>query len=149
MSGFIQSGLGTLHCLSSINYDNGNLFLEPVKLINFFFFFLVSACWFFLSLFIYLFLAALGLHCYVGFSLVAVSGGYSLVAVFRLLITVAFLAVGMGSRPRGLSSRGSWALEHRLNSCGARGLAAPRQRGSSQTRDRTCVSYTGRWVLYH
>ena len=38
MSGFIQSGLGTLHCLSSINYDNGNLFLEPVKLMIFFFF---------------------------------------------------------------------------------------------------------------
>ena len=39
MSGFIQSGLGILHCLSSINYDNVNLFPEPVKLIFFFFFF--------------------------------------------------------------------------------------------------------------
>ena len=41
--------------------------------------------------------------CYcVSFTLVMESGGYSLAAV-----------------PRGLSSCGSWALEHRLNSCGA------------------------------
>ena len=41
--------------------------------------------------------------CYcVSFTLVMESGGYSLVAV-----------------PRGLSSCRSWALEHRLNSCGA------------------------------
>ena len=40
--------------------------------------------------------------CYhVSFTLVMESGGYSLAAV-----------------PRGLSSCGSWALEHRLNSCG-------------------------------
>ena len=29
------------------------------------------------------------------------------------------------------------------------GLAAPRQVGSSQTRDRTCVPCTGRWILNH
>ena len=44
--------------------------------------------------------AGLGLHCCMGFSLVVVSGGYSLVSV------------------HGLCS--SWALEHRLNSCDAR-----------------------------
>ena len=37
--------------------------------------------------------AVLGLHCYVGVSLVATSGGYSVVAVCGLLITVASLVV--------------------------------------------------------
>ena len=56
MSGFIQSGLGTLHCLSSINYDNGNLFLEPVKLINFFFFFFgISLLVFFKFIYLFVF----------------------------------------------------------------------------------------------
>ena len=43
----------------------------------------------FLNLF--LFLAVLGLWCLTGFSLVAASGGYSLVAVRRLLFAVASL----------------------------------------------------------
>ena len=41
--------------------------------------------------FIYLFLAALGLQCCIGFSLVAESGGYSLVEVGGLLVAVASL----------------------------------------------------------
>ena len=44
----------------------------------------------------YLFLAVLGLFCCVGFSLVAASGGYSLVAVLRLLIAVASLVAEHG-----------------------------------------------------
>ena len=50
--------------------------------------------WCFVGLFIFLFknfLAVLGLHCYAGFPLVAVSGGYFLVAVLGLLIMVASL----------------------------------------------------------
>ena len=45
-------------------------------------------------IFVYLiyFLGVLGLHCCTGFSLVLVSGNYSLVVVSRLLIAVAFLA---------------------------------------------------------
>ena len=39
----------------------------------------------FITLFTYLFLAVLSLHCWAGFSLVAMSGGYSLVAVHSLL----------------------------------------------------------------
>ena len=39
-----------------------------------------------LFLYIYLFLSVLGLCCCMGFSLVAASGGYSLVAVLGLLI---------------------------------------------------------------
>ena len=41
----------------------------------------------------YLFLAMLGLHCCVGFSLVVASGGYSLVAGHGLRIAVASLVV--------------------------------------------------------
>ena len=44
-------------------------------------------------MFIYLFLAVLGLRCCTGFSLVAVSGGCSLVAVHGLLIAVASFVV--------------------------------------------------------
>ena len=60
-----------------------------------------------------------------GLSLVVVSGGYSLVAVHRLIV-VAFLVeyglLGMWASAvaaHGLSRCGSWALGHRLNSCGA------------------------------
>ena len=42
-------------------------------------------------LFIYLFLAVLGLHCYMSFSLVVETGGYSLVAVRQLLTAAASL----------------------------------------------------------
>ena len=44
-------------------------------------------------LFIHLFLALLGLHRFVRFSLVAVNGGYSLVVVLGLLFAVASLVV--------------------------------------------------------
>ena len=43
----------------------------------------------------------------------------------------------------------SWAIEHRLRSCGAWGLVDPQHVGSSQTRDWTYVSCIGRWILYH
>ena len=60
--------------------------------------------------FIYLFLAALSLHCCIWAFSSAVSGAYSLVAVCWLLIAVDLHA--------GFSSCSSWALEHRLSSCG-------------------------------
>ena len=50
----------------------------------------------------YLLLAVLGLHCFEGFSLIAVSGGYSLVAVHRLLTVVASLVTEL--KPKGFSS---------------------------------------------
>ena len=50
---------------------------------------------------LYLFLAALGLRCCAGFSLVMASGSYPPAVMHRLLIVVASLAV-----------------EHRLSSCG-------------------------------
>ena len=52
-----------------------------------------------------------------GLSLVAESGGYSLVAVCGLLIVVASPAAERGLL--GFSSCSSGALEHRLNSYGA------------------------------
>ena len=62
-----------------------------------------------------------------GFSLVAASGGYSLVVVLRLLISVALLVVEHGllgtkasvAAARGLGRCGFRALEHRISSCGA------------------------------
>ena len=79
-----------------------------------------------MNLFIYLFLAALGLCCSArAFSLVVASGGYSCGA--RASHCSGFSSCGaraLGSRAsvvvaRGLSSCGSQALEHRLSSCGA------------------------------
>ena len=81
---------------------------------NFIFLFL-----FFINLFICLFLAVLGLRCCVQ----AFSGygerGLLFVAVSGLLIAVASLIAGTGSKRAGFSSCGSRALERRLSSCGA------------------------------
>ena len=46
--------------------------------------------------FMYLFLAVLGLHCFMGFSVVAPSGGHSPVVMCELLVAVAFLVVEHG-----------------------------------------------------
>ena len=70
-------------------------------------------------LLIYLFLAVLGLRCCTGISLLAASGGYSLVAMLRLLIAVASLVAEVLGY-LGFSSCGSWALEHRFSSCDTR-----------------------------
>ena len=51
---------------------------------------------FYVFIFIYLLLAVLGLCCCAGFSPVAASRGYALVAVHRLLVSVASLAVELG-----------------------------------------------------
>ena len=48
-------------------------------------------CCIYLNDFMYLFLTVLGLHCCMGFSLVAASSGSSLVVTRRLLISVACL----------------------------------------------------------
>ena len=57
----------------------------------------ISLC-FFKILFICLFLAVLGLHRCMGFSLVVASGGYSLVAVCGLLLRWLLLLWSTGSR---------------------------------------------------
>ena len=48
---------------------------------------------FFFLMFIYLYLAVWGLCCFMGYPLVAMSGGYSPVAVHELLVVVASLIV--------------------------------------------------------
>ena len=62
-----------------------------------------------------------------GFSLAVMSGGHSPVVVCRVLTGVSSRVAELGLKgvqasvvaAQGLSSCGSWALEHRLNSCGA------------------------------
>ena len=108
----------------------------------------LSILFFFLS-FYFIFLALLGLHCCVGFSLVAVIIGSSLVPVRELLIAGASLVAGTGFRVCGLQQLwlpGSGAQPQQL-SC--MGLVAPRHVGASWTRDRTSASCIGRQVLYH
>ena len=76
-------------------------------------------------IFVYLFLAVLGLCCCTGFALVVARGGYSLVGVRGLLITVASPVSERGLQStrtsvvgvRGLISCGAQAAEHKL-SCG-------------------------------
>ena len=78
-----------------------------------FFFFLIN-------LFIYLFLAVLGLCCCAWLSLVAASRGYSSLWCAGFSSWWLLLLRSTGSRHAGLSSCGSRALECRLSSCGAR-----------------------------
>ena len=97
-----------------------------------------------------LFLAVLGLCCCADFSLVAAIRGYSLVAVRRLLIAMVSFDVELSFRAQGFSSCNSWALKHRLSSCGTcMGLVVTRHVGSSWIRNRTLVSCIGRQILYH
>ena len=62
----------------------------------------------------------LGLRCCVGFSLVVVSGGYSVVVVCGLLSGGFFCCEARALEHVGFSNCVSQALEHRLNSCGSR-----------------------------
>lgn len=55
-----------------------------------------------ISFFNFSYLSVLGLCCHIDFSLVAASGGYSLVAVCRLLIVVLLLWQSIGSKAFGL-----------------------------------------------
>ena len=77
-------------------------------------------------LFVYLFMAVLGLHCCSGFPLTAASGGPSSCGKgasqcsgssgFRASALGVWASVVMA---HGLSACGSQTLEHRLNSCGS------------------------------
>ena len=89
----------------------------------------------FIYLFIHLFLTVLDLRCYMGFSLVAASGGYSLVGVRRHLISLASLV-----------EHGLWA--HRLQWLWHVGWVALHVE-SSWNRDQTLVSCIGRQTFYH
>ena len=71
-----------------------------------------------------------------GLSVIAVSGHYSLLAMHGLLMRSFPLLQSSTSRACRLSNCSSRALEHRLS--------GSRHVGSLQTKDQTCVAYTGR-----
>ena len=72
-----------------------------------------------LSSFFFNFLALLCLHYSTGFSLAVANRGSSLAVVHALLTAAAFLVVGLRLCGVGASVvAGTWALEHRLSSCG-------------------------------
>ena len=77
---------------------------------------------FLINLFIYLFWLRWVFIAARGLSLVAASRGYSSLqcAGFSLWWLLLLWSTGSVVAARGLSSCGSWALEHRLSSCGAR-----------------------------
>ena len=70
-------------------------------------------------------LAVLGLCCCTGFSLVVVSRGYSLLQCVGFLLWWSLLLWSTGCRSEGFSRCSTWALQHRLNSCGARAYLIP------------------------
>ena len=72
----------------------------------FFLFFYFWLCWVFIAV--------------RGLSLVAVSGGYSLLRCAGFLLEWLLLLRSTGSRRAGFSSCGSRALERRISNCGAR-----------------------------
>ena len=84
----------------------------------------------FFQFYLFVYLVVLGLHCWVGFSLVVVSGGYSLVSVTSLVAD------------HGLCMHG-------LQQLWCTGLVVSQHVGSSRIRDRNRVSFIGRWILYH
>ena len=102
------------------------------------------------NIFIYLFLAALDLCCYAGFSLDMASRGYC------SLQCMDFSCCGAQALAcTGFSGCGMWVQQ--LWFPGSRGqaqqlcclgLAVPQQVGSSQIRDRTHISYIGRQIFY-
>ena len=98
---------------------------------------------FFVNNFIYLFLAVLGLHYLLRFFSSCGNGGYSLVAVLRLL-----LLWSTDSWVQGLSRCGSQTLGCEGSIVWRMGLVALKHVGPSQTADQTCDS-TDRWILYH
>ena len=105
----------------------------------------VQACFFFFSFFKFIyfwlhwvFVAARGL------SLVAASGGYSLLQCVDFSLRWLLLLQSMGSRHTGFSSRGAWAQQ-----LWRMGLVALRHVGSSRTRARTHVPCIDRRILNH
>ena len=108
-------------------------------------------------LFMCLFSAVLGHHGCTGFSLVVEVRGSSLLAVCGPLVAGAapLMECGLwGAQTSvvaacGLGSCDSQALEHRLSSSGTWPYVALRHVGSFWTRDQTCVSCSGRQILYH
>ena len=93
------------------------------------------------------------LHCFMGFSLVAESGGYQL---WYLGFSVRWLLLwSTGSRRTGFSTCGTWAQlwlpssRVQAKQLWHTGLVAQLHVGSSRTGDWIPFSCTGRQILYH
>ena len=91
-----------------------------------------------------------------GLSLVAVSGGYSLLLCAGFSLRWLLLLWSTGSRCVGFSSCGMraqqlWLAGSRVQAqqLWCTGLVALWHVGSSRTRDRTCVPCIGRWIPNH
>ena len=94
-------------------------------------------------------MAVLGLPCSMQASFSCVEQGLLFVAVGRPLIAVASLVAEYGLQACGLQQL--WLADSRAQAqqLWHMGLVAPWHVGSSQTKDRTCVSCIGRWILIH
>ena len=113
----------------------------------------------FIYLFIFLFIYLQLCQIFVavrGLSLVAVSGGYSLLRCAGFSLSCFLLLQSVGSRHAGFSSCGTWARQLWLAGSRAQaqqlwhtGLVAPWHVGSSRTRARTRVPCIGTWILNH
>ena len=102
---------------------------------------------FLLNKIIYLFLIALGLHCFVwAFSSFREWGPLILIALASPVVELRLWVVQASVVMLGeLSSCSSQVWGQKL---GYPGLVAPKHVGSSRTRDQTCVSCVGRQILY-
>ena len=99
--------------------------------------------------FTYIFLALLGLYCFVGLFLVVLSRDYSLFWCMAFSLWWLLLLRSIGCRHMGFSSCVSQALECGLNFLWCTDSAALRHEKSSRTRSRTCVTCIGRKISIH
>ena len=101
----------------------------------------------------YLFLAVLGLHCCVDFSLVAVRRGYSSCRAQASRYDSFFCCRAQALGRVGFSSWGTWVQLLRIPGSRAQAqelwYTALWHGGSSWIRDQTHVSCIGRRILYH
>ena len=102
---------------------------------------------FFVCLFIYLFLAKLGLHCCARAFSSCGERGLLFVVVHGLLIAVASLVAEHGLQAHRLQQLRLTGSRAQAQQLWLTGLVAPRHVGSSQTRARTCVPCIGRQIL--
>ena len=104
---------------------------------------------FVLFLFIYLFLAALGLRCCTWAFFNCGKQGLLLVAGHRLLIAVVSLVAEHGLQARRLQQLWHAGSRAQAQQLWRTGLVAPQHVGSSRTRAQTGVPYIGRQILNH
>ena len=110
---------------------------------------LINLLFFIIYLFIYLFLAALGLHCCVQAFSSCGEQGLLFIAVHRLLIAVASLVAEHGLQMRGLQQLWLTGSRSQAQQLWHTGLVVPWHVGSSWTRARTSVPCIGRRILNH